>query len=132
VNLEHGGFAAALNINAPYASAAINVVAGWSLLQSTKVSGTVVTSDLRLKKNMTPIPRALEFICSLHGVRFNWKKDGSPCIGLIAQDAEITFSELVVEKDDTKNLNYNGITACLVEAVKAQQLQIAELQQRIH
>lgn len=58
---------------------------------------------------------------------------GTPQIGLIAQDVEKVFPSLV-ETDATngvKSVYYMGVTAVLVEAIKAQQKQIEDLTSRI-
>jgi hypothetical protein len=91
-------------------------------------NGAALTSDLRLKKNVRPITRALDSLYRLNGVRFDWIETGRPSIGLIAQDVEQVYSELVEgQGEETKHLHYNGIIAVLVEAVKEQQEQINEL-----
>ncbi len=93
--------------------------------------GVALTSDLRVKKNLTPITHALDFIQGLHGVRFDWKENGGSSVGLIAQDVEGTYPELVEGRgEEMKSLNYNGIIAILLEAVKEQQIQIQELQRK--
>lgn len=78
------------------------------------------TSDISTKENIEVIKDAIEIINSLNGVRFNWKKNGNPSAGLIAQDVEIKMPELVETDPNTgiKSLNYSGVIAVLVEAVK--------------
>ena len=51
-------------------------------------------------------------------------------IGLIAQDVEKVFPELVAENEQGyKGIAYSKLTAVLVEAIKEQQGQIATLEQ---
>jgi hypothetical protein len=93
------------------------------------LSSTVLTStsDQTLKENITPITNALDIINNIDGVKFNWKDNGNPSAGLIAQQVEQYLPELISTEDGKKSLNYNGIIAVLVEAIKAQQIQIDAL-----
>ena len=85
------------------------------------------TSDETLKENIAPITNALDIINNIDGVKFNWKDNGNPSAGLIAQQVEQYLPELITTADGKKSLNYNGIIAVLVEAIKAQQVQIDAL-----
>jgi hypothetical protein len=84
-------------------------------------TGFTVSSDRELKTNIQPITNAADIVASLNGVRFNWKTDGTPNVGLIAQDVEVLLPELVHTHVDTgyKGVNYDGIIGVLVEEVKA-------------
>ena len=115
---------AVLTDNAPLGSiqATGNVYAAAGLL----------TSDKKLKKNITPIKDSLNKILSLEGKNYEWKdktKIGKQ-YGFIAQDVEKIIPELV-SQGETKHLNYTGIIPLLVEAIKDQQKQIEELKQKI-
>ena len=76
------------------------------------------TSDERLKTNIAKIENPLEVLSHLEGVKFNWISDSSEDVGLIAQDVERCLPEAVVEINNVKSVNYNGIVGLLVEAVK--------------
>ena len=52
--------------------------------------------------------------------------NGKPSIGLIAQEVEKVFPELV-EGDKFKSINYDGLIDILVECVKDLQAQINSL-----
>ena len=93
---------------------------------------TVLTSDIKLKKNITPIEDSLNKILSLEGKTYEWKDKTKPGkqYGLIAQDVEKTIPELV-EQGETKYLNYTGIIPVLIEAIKDQQKQIDKLKSKI-
>lgn len=101
------------------------------------VSGAVIAnafqynSDRSLKKNITTIESPLTKILKLRGVTFNWKKDNSPSVGLIAQEVETVFPELVTENQGIKSVQYGNLVAPLIEAVKDQQKQIEKLNTRI-
>ncbi len=104
-------------------------------IDSTGVSAPAFyyTSDRRLKKNIRPIDGSLEKIGQLDGVYFDWIKDDSPSMGLIAQDVEKTFPEAVITNPQSglESVDYAKIVAPLVEAVKNQQQQIEELKSEI-
>jgi Chaperone of endosialidase len=89
------------------------------------------TSDRSLKKNITTIESPLSKILKLRGVTFNWKKDNSPSVGLIAQEVEKVFPELVTEGNGIKSVQYGNLVAPLIEAVKEQQKEIEGLNNRI-
>ncbi len=88
-------------------------------------TGTLTdVSDRRQKDNLTPLENSLEGVLALQGYSFTMKGDGSSAVeyGLIAQEVETAFPELVITKSDgLKTLNYLGMIAPLVEATKAQQ-----------
>jgi trimeric autotransporter adhesin len=98
-----------------------------------RINGTVYpASDERLKTNIQEIPNALDKILNLRGVSFNWKKDNSPSDGVIAQEVEKVFPELVSTDDKgMKSVNYDGLIAPLIESVKQQQNQIDQQQKEI-
>jgi hypothetical protein len=70
-------------------------------------------------------------------VRFRWKKDGTPSIGVIAQELERVYPELIATgPDGMKAVDYDKLAAVLIEStkeLKTQQAQststIAELKQ---
>ena len=88
------------------------------------------TSDINLKTNIVSITNSIEKIVKINGVSFNWKETQKPSIGVIAQDVEKVFPELVSD-GDTKTVNYNGLIGALIEAVKEQQKQIDSLKEEI-
>ena len=94
---------------------------------------TVSTSDISMKENIVKIDNALNKVLSMNGVYFNWKDDTTlpRRAGFIAQEMEKALPEAVFTNpvDGLKGINYNDITAVLVEAVREQQQQI-ELQQK--
>ena len=91
-------------------------------------------SDRRLKENIKPLENSLASITGLNGYSFTMKGDESGVVeyGLIAQEVEPVFPELVDSQEDGfKVLNYVGLIAPLVEAVKAQQAQIDALKAEV-
>ena len=92
----------------------------------------VYTSDRNLKKNIKTLDNSLDKIMQLRGVSFNWRKDGQASVGLIAQEVEKVYPELVTtDSNGTKAVEYGNLVAPLIEAVKAQQNKIDQLETRI-
>ncbi len=100
------------------------------------LAGTLTqNSDLRLKKNITPLQNPLQKILQLNGYNYYWKNeiaDNSLQTGVLAQDVQKLFPELV--KQDSKGIlsvNYSGLIPVLIESVKEQQKQIDELKELV-
>jgi hypothetical protein len=96
-------------------------------------SGWTHSSDLRLKENINDIPDALDDVLKLHGVEFNFINDQTKTqqIGFIAQEIEKVFPEVVVtDENGFKSVAYGQIEVVLVEAIKEQQKQIKQLQEK--
>jgi hypothetical protein len=91
------------------------------------VTELVTTSDINLKTNIKPIDDPLTKVIQLNGVSFDWKETQQPSMGVIAQELEKVFPELVKQSDSHKSVNYNGLIGVLIEAIKEQQKQIEEL-----
>lgn len=87
------------------------------------------TSDVNLKENITTVDNALDLTNQLRGVRFEWKRDGKPSYGVIAQELEAVLPELVTQ-GDPKTVNYNGIIGVLIEAVKELSAEVEQLKNK--
>lgn len=85
-------------------------------------NGVWYASDIRLKKDITPLEDSLDKILSLRGVNYFWKDKISGTgkqTGFIAQEVEKVFPEVVSENDKgTKNVNYSALIAPVVESIK--------------
>jgi hypothetical protein len=89
------------------------------------------TSDENLKENIRPIENPLNKILQITGVEFDWKETQQPSVGVIAQEIEKVFPELV-KTGENKSVNYNGLIGVLIEAMKEQQKQIEELKKLLN
>jgi len=105
------------------------------------------SSDVRFKKNITPLENSLEKIKKLQGVKYEWnefinsRRDGYelnvPIIGLVAQDVEKVVPEIVGswklsdDCQDARSIDYPRLIPLLIEAIKEQQNQIDELKNEI-
>ena len=87
-------------------------------------------SDQRVKKNITTMTNVLDDINKLRGVTFNWREsveslrwnnpdDIDKQYGMIAQEVEEVWSELVSADDNgIKNISYEPIVAILLQGMK--------------
>lgn len=77
-------------------------------------------SDIRLKENIQPVENALDKIMKLNGVTFAWKESGEKGMGVIAQDVEKVFPDIVEtgKVSGMKGVNYDSLIAPLIESVK--------------
>jgi len=93
--------------------------------------GITDASDSRLKKDVVPLTDSLNKVASLRGVHYKWKDPTAgpgPQIGLIAQEVERVFPELVeTDSAGLKSLNYSHLVAPLIDAVKELQGEIETL-----
>jgi hypothetical protein len=98
----------------------------------TKFGNVVQTSDERLKTDISTIDNALDKVLHLRGVNFTYIQEGTKSIGLIAQEVEHIIPEVVFENDGIKSISYANMVGLLVEAMKQQQSQIAEMKEQIN
>jgi len=102
------------------------------------------SSDRRLKENITPITDALDKVCKINGVEFDWtdehieKRGGEDGyfvrkhdVGVIAQEVQDVLPEVVREREDnTLAVDYERMVALLIEAVKDLKKEVEELKQK--
>ena len=85
-------------------------------------------SDMKLKTNILPISQVLSSVLSLNGYRYQWKdknRDQSIQIGLLAQEVQQYFPELVKQNDKgILGVNYSGLVPVVIEAMKEQEKKI--------
>jgi len=87
-------------------------------------------SDLSLKTNIQSISNPIDKILQINGVTFNWIENNKPSVGIIAQEIEKVFPELV-QGENPKTVNYNGLIGLLIEAIKEQQVEINILKEKL-
>jgi hypothetical protein len=114
-------------------------VVGQIIANSSNLSaGVTCSSDIRYKKDITPLTNALSNVMQLRGVNYFWKTKEFPekqfpdtkQIGFIAQELEKVYPEVVfTDKDGYKSVDYSRLTPILVEAIKEQQKIIQQLQE---
>lgn len=101
---------------------------------------TAYYSDANLKKDIVEITNPIEKVMSLRGVTFRPNETALALgitdkeeVGVIAQEVEAVLPQLVTPSAFAgyKTVKYDKLTALLLEAVKAQQLQIDALRAEI-
>jgi hypothetical protein len=97
-----------------------------------EVKGSVlVSSDARLKANIVSLGATLAKLLLIDGKSYTMKKDGKQNIGVLAQDIQKVFPELVSTDDrDMLAVNYQGLVPVLINAMKEQQAEIDELKKQ--
>ena len=106
------------------------------------VAYSTTISDERLKDDVITIESALDKVMSLRGVEYIWNKgskEGQKDLGVIAQEVEQVLPEIVKEKEMPyidgeiyKTVDYEKLTAVLIEAIKEQQQEIEQLKKHSH
>ena len=83
------------------------------------VTGTVTeTSDIAFKSDIEPITNTLDKLQQITGYKYKLDNASIDSMGVIAQDVEKVFPELVHGDEGSKTLQYSGLIGVLVEAVK--------------
>lgn len=106
---------------------------GTSVCTST---GCASSSDRTLKENIAPIEDSLKKVLKLQGVEYNFKDKGSYTpnrqIGLIAQDVELIFPEVVTkdQKSGLRSVAYDHLVAPLIESIKTLYQRLREIEIR--
>ena len=132
------------NVNVPYRLlVGATGTAAYALYVDGQAAGTTPwsqISDRRYKDHITILPNALEKLGQIRGVAFKWNdlteahghEAGETDIGVIAQEIEQVFPELVVTNDDGyKLVGYAKFTPILIEAVKELRAENLDLQQQV-
>ena len=89
----------------------------------------VVSSDMRLKANIVSLGSTLAKLLLIDGKSYTMKKDGKQKIGVLAQDIQTVFPELVTTDDkDMLAVNYQGLVPVLINAIKEQDNKISRLE----
>ena len=89
------------------------------------------TSDIALKKDVSPITNALANIKQLNGYSYTFKDTNIKSLGLTTQDVEKVYPDLVEGEEGTKTLQYSGIIAPLVEAIKELSAEVDTLKTKV-
>jgi hypothetical protein len=78
----------------------------------------LLKSDEKLKTDIVQLENPIEDLLKIRGVSFKWADGGTPDMGVIAQEVEKVFPDLVVDMGGHKMVRYQGLIAVLIEAVK--------------
>ena len=96
------------------------------------VSGDItISSDARLKSNIVSLGATLSKLLLIDGKSYIMNKSGEEKIGVLAQDIQKVFPELVSEDDNEMlSVNYQGLVPVLINALKEQQVEIEKLKEQ--
>ena len=95
------------------------------------------TSDRRFKHNVERIADAGEKLDRIGGYTFLWNKSNAPSCGCIAQEVEEVLGESAVrtivddEVGEKKVMQYNGVIAILIEALKDERITVRDIKARL-
>ena len=105
----------------------------WFNGDATLAGNLSINSDARLKANIVSLGATLSKLLQIDGKSYTMKKDESEKqkIGLLAQDIEKVFPELVSESHGVKSVNYQGVVPVLINALKEQDAMMKEQQAEI-
>ena len=98
---------------------------------------SLLDSDYRFKDNIKTITGAVDKVKQLRGVEYTLKSNGKDSVGVIAQEVEAVYPQLVHTSDerlgvtDAKAVNYSSLIGVLIEAIKEQQTQIEDLKAQV-
>jgi hypothetical protein len=98
---------------------------------TTTIAGDIViNSDMRLKANIISLGSTLSKLLQIDGKTYTMKKDKTQKqkIGVLAQDIEKVFPELVSETKGIKSVNYQGLVPVLINSIKEQEEKIERLE----
>lgn len=87
-------------------------------------------SDVNYKENITTVLNATDTVNKLNGVQFTWKDNGNTSYGVIAQELEQVLPALIENSEDRKSVNYAGLTAFLINAIKELDARVKELENK--
>ena len=90
----------------------------------------VISSDARLKSNIVSLGSTLSKLLQIDGKSYEMK--GKQKIGVLAQEIQEVFPELVSEDDNEMlAVNYQGLVPVLINALKEQESKIIDQQAQI-
>jgi len=104
-----------------------------SLCRNTNHQISTCSSSIRYKTNLNRFISGLNLISNLRPVSFNWKQDGMPDFGLVAEDVAKVEPLLVTHNDkgEVEGVKYDRVGVVLINAVKEQQAEIETQQKQI-
>ena len=136
--IDYSGF---INMNGPIyidydGDTSLDVIGNTKIHGDLLLGGNITSySDIRIKDNIHNLSSCLSKVQNISGYSFTRKdlidKD-KIYIGLIAQEVEEYFPDLVTETQNIKSINYQSMVAILLECVKELKGEINELKGEIN
>ena len=85
-------------------------------------------SDANLKTNILPMTNATDTLLQIQGVTFDWKDGGRKDIGVLAQNVQKVYPQLVREDNNQLRVDYEKLVAPLIESVREMDARIKQLE----
>ena len=101
---------------------------------ATLAGDLTINSDERLKDNIQPLGSTLNKLHQIEAKTYSLKKDEehTPKIGVLAQEVQLVFPELVTEgADGILSVNYQGLVPVLINAINEQDAKMSEQDAKI-
>lgn len=133
-----------------YSCAAVKITSQYGILTATTLRATAdivayYSSDINLKNNVKVLESPLAKLKQIRGISFDWTDEHLNSsggeddyfnrrhdVGVIAQEVQKVLPQAVARKDNGYlGVRYEKLIPLLIEAVKEQQVQIEELQERL-
>lgn len=77
------------------------------------------SSDARLKTNVKPLDHALDRLLAVRGVSYDWRATGQHDVGVVAQNVQPVFPELVgTAADGTLRVKYGNFIGPVIESLR--------------
>jgi hypothetical protein len=100
-----------------------------------RVQGDIIafyTSDERAKTNIEEIKDSLTKIDTLRGVEFDWKKDNTHDVGVIAQDVQKVLPEVITTNaEGYLGVRYEKLAGLIIEAIKELSEQVEDIKKKL-
>ena len=99
-----------------------------------KVSSRIeMLSDKNMKENIKELPKSLDKIDNINAYKYNLKDSNRMDIGLIAQEVEKEYPELVsTNLDGIKSVNYMQFSVVLLNCIKELKNEVNNLKEKIN
>jgi hypothetical protein len=124
---------ASINASGLFSLLALGAAGTTPLCRNASNNISMCSSSIRYKTNLKNFDSGIDLVRRLHPVSFNWKQDGLPDLGLVAEDVAALEPLLVTRnaQSEVEGVKYDRISVVLVNAVKEQQAQIESQRKQI-
>ncbi len=121
------------NVSTTSGSAATLAIVGRGTADTFEAGKFIYSSDINMKENIRPIMNALERVLMLRGMNYDWKGSHTHDVGLLAQDVQKAFPELVTKISDTRlGVDYPRMIAPIVEAIRQLKMENDALREKVN
>jgi hypothetical protein len=113
----------------------LNVSGNTNITNDLTIGGNITHfSDYRLKTNLIKLENSLNKINNINGYTYNRidYNTSKRYTGLIAQEVEKEYPDIVEYTNDIRSINYQSFTAILIESIKELNNKVSELEKIIN